>query len=579
MASKPFFSSKLPKPFLLTYLLFLCLALLFLVLSSRPKPNPSASHQLLQNKVEVPVNGFDDHNIVAEKTKFKVGLVNVDHHDDRIATAYELLGLKVSQTATVHVGFERVAENLKWEDFFPEWIDEDEKWGPPKCPEIPMPRLEDYDELDVVIARVPCGMVKEMIIKEAGIRDVFRLQVNLVVANLVVGSGGRWGRHDVNRTVQVMFIGTCGPMVEIFRCDDVVRQEGDYWVYKPELRRLKQKVLMPFGSCELAPAPYTQTTGKDVGMRHAINSQYSTQWELHNSHAYHQREAYVTVLHSSEAYVCGAIALAQSIIQSNSTKDLVLLADNSISSNSIRGLRAAGWKIKRIQRILSPFAKKGSYNEWNYSKLRVWQLTEYDKVIFIDADLLVLQNIDKFFAHPQLSAAPNDKVIFNSGVAVIEPSMCMFKDLLQKRFKLGSYNGGDQGFLNEVFTWWHRLPKKLNHLKVYGGKKAGEEDHQHEMPKDVYAVHYLGLKPWMCYKDYDCNWDMLDHHPFASDSAHRRWWKVYEAMPKSLQPYCGLTAKMDARIRKWRGRAREAGFPDGHWRIMVKDRRRRHYVQ
>ena len=289
---------------------------------------------------------------------------------------------------------------------------------------------------------------------------------------------------------------------------------------------------------------------------------------------YHKREAYVTVLHSSEAYVCGAIALAQSIIQSNSTKDLVLLADDSISSKSIRGLKTAGWKIKRIQRIRSPFAQKGSYNEWNYSKLRIWQLIEYEKVIFIDADLLVLNNIDKLFVHPQVSAAPNDKMIFNSGVMVIEPSMCMFKDLMSKSFKLASYNGGDQGFLNEAFTWWHRLPKKFNHLKIFDGS----DNEKHEIQEDIYAMHYLGLKPWMCYKDYDCNWDMLDHHPFASDSAHKRWWQVVEAMPKKLQPYCGLTQKMDARIRKWRGRARKANFPDGHWRIKVKDPRKQHYV-
>jgi len=291
---------------------------------------------------------------------------------------------------------------------------------------------------------------------------------------------------------------------------------------------------------------------------------------------HHQREAYATVLHSSEAYVCGAIALAQSIIQTNSTRDLLLLADDSITSKSLRGLRAAGWKIKRIKRILSPFAEKGSYNEWNYSKIRVWQLTEYDKVIFIDADLLVLKNIDKFFVHPQLSAAPNDKMIFNSGVMVIEPSMCMFKELMEKSFKLGSYNGGDQGFLNEVFTWWHRLPTKLNHLKIYGGPN---NDEKHEVPADVYAIHYLGLKPWMCYKEYDCNWDMSDHHPFASDSAHRRWWQVYEAMPEKLKPFCGLTEKMDARVRKWRGRARNANLPDGHWRIKVNDLRRRHFVE
>lgn len=302
----------------------------------------------------------------------------------------------------------------------------------------------------------------------------------------------------------------------------------------------------------------------------------TTPWKGNRATYDARREAYATILHSSEAYVCGAIALAQSIIQSNSTRELVLLADDSIGSRSIRGLRAAGWRVKRIQRIRSPFAKENSYNEWNYSKLRLWQLIEYEKVIFIDADLLVLKSIDGFFVQPQLSAARNDKVIFNSGVMVIEPSTCMFENLMEKSLNLRSYNGGDQGFLNEVFTWWHRLPIKLNHLKIYGSPKDNEE---HKIPEDLYAIHYLGLKPWMCYKDYDCNWDMLDHHPFASDSAHRQWWKVYDAMPKKLQPYCGLTEKMDGRIKKWRGRARNAGLPDGHWRIKSKDPRRHHYVQ
>jgi alpha-N-acetylglucosamine transferase len=39
----------------------------------------------------------------------------------------------------------------------------------------------------------------------------------------------------------------------------------------------------------------------------------------------------------------------------------------------------------------------------------------YDKIIFLDSDLLVLKNIDHFFWYPQLSAAPNDFTLFNSG--------------------------------------------------------------------------------------------------------------------------------------------------------------------
>ncbi|KAJ0014426.1 hypothetical protein Pint_19887 [Pistacia integerrima] len=141
----------------------------------------------------------------------------------------------------------------------------------------------------------------------------------------------------------------------------------------------------------------------------------------------------------------------------------------------------------------SPFSVKDSYNEWNYSKLRVWQLIEYEKVIFIDADLLVLRNIDKFFSYPQLSAAGNDGSLFNSGIMVIEPSLCMFEKLMVKSFKVASYNGGDQGFLNEIFTWWHRLPSKINHLKVFRtlDNKDGNND-EHRIPENLYAIHYLG---------------------------------------------------------------------------------------
>ncbi|KAK9219095.1 hypothetical protein WN943_007734 [Citrus x changshan-huyou] len=78
---------------------------------------------------------------------------------------------------------------------------------------------------------------------------------------------------------------------------------------------------------------------------------------------------------------------------------------------------------------------------------------------------------------------------------------------------VSSYNGGDQGFLNEVFTWWHRLPKRINHLKVF----SKQDDKEHQVGDGLYAIHYLGLKPWMCYKDYDCNWDMVSRHIFASD--------------------------------------------------------------
>ena len=64
----------------------------------------------------------------------------------------------------------------------------------------------------------------------------------------------------------------------------------------------------------------------------------------------------------------------------------------------------------------------------NFCKLRLWQLTEYQRCVFIDADALVLKNVDRLFVYPEFSAAPNvyeslaDFHRLNSGVFVATPS-------------------------------------------------------------------------------------------------------------------------------------------------------------
>ncbi|GMI65345.1 Glucuronic Acid Substitution of Xylan 4, plant glycogenin-like starch initiation protein 4 [Hibiscus trionum] len=486
--------------------------------------------------------------------KIKVGFVNFNNEEEGQLRVHGYGSI----VSTVHVHFDRVSKTRKWEDFFPVWINEDPKSPLPTCPEIPLPRPEKrYRDLDVVVARVPC----EGWTSKVGMRDVFRLQVNLVVATLLVRSGWATGPRDKKREVYAVLVDDCGPMPEIFRCDDLLRKEGNHWVFKPELRRLKQKLLMPLGTCQIA-YPFGKTD--DAKQNKVENNQFN------------HREAYVTVLHSSEAYVCGAISLAQSIIRTNSTKDLLLLHDGYISPKSLTALRSAGWKTLQIERIRSPFAEKGSYNEWNYSKLRIWILALYHKVVFIDSDLLVLKNLDSLFLYPQLSAAANDKTRFNSGIMVIEPSLCTFEDLMAKSFKLDSYNGGDQGFLNEVFTWWHRLPSHVNFLKYFEGNRSS--DHE-TIPDDVSAIHYLGWKPWMCYRDYDCNWDSKERQVFASDKAHEKWWQVYDEMPERLQQYCRLTPRTDRRIKKSRKIAKNLRLPDEHWKIGVTDPRQYNLVR
>lgn len=139
----------------------------------------------------------------------------------------------------IPVTFERVSSNLRWEDLFPEWIDEDEENEEPSCPEIPMPDLSSHGVVDLVAAKLPC---------EGRRRDVFRLQVHLVAA----GMAALRGRRDARGTVKVALLSACRPMMELFRCDDVVAREGEWWVFEVEAWRLEQKVTLPVGSCDLA---------------------------------------------------------------------------------------------------------------------------------------------------------------------------------------------------------------------------------------------------------------------------------------------------------------------------------------
>ncbi|WOK97670.1 hypothetical protein Cni_G06378 [Canna indica] len=483
----------------------------------------------------------------------RIGLVNIAENE---VLDWGRLAGRVTMAA---VEFERVSSNFKWEDLFPEWIDEEEENEGPSCPEIPMPDTEraSVGEVDMVVAKLPCR-------RGASARDVFRLQVHLVAAR----AAARRGRRDTRGRVKVALRSACGrPMMELFQCDDLVAREGEWWVYEVEAARLEEKVALPVGSCNLALPLWGK--GTDVVYDSA---------KLSGPTNPHRREAYATVLHSSDAYVCGAIALAHSIRRTGSARDLLLLHDSSISGAQLRALVAAGWLPRQIERIRNPRAQRGTYNEYNYSKLRLWQLTEYHKVVFVDADILVLRNLDLLFHFPQISAAGNDGVIFNSGIMVIEPSNCTFRALMERRDDVVSYNGGDQGFLNEVFVWWHRLPRRVNFLKNFWSNTTAEASMKNHLfaaePPELYAIHYLGIKPWMCHREYDCNWNIGDQRVYASDTAHGTWWKVHDWMPEELQRFCRLAAARKEQLEEERRQAEELGFGDGHWRLKVADESR-----
>ncbi|CAJ2675427.1 unnamed protein product [Trifolium pratense] len=519
------------------------------VLEELPKPKKLWNPKNNGTKIEVP-------SFLREKIGkgMKIGMVNMNEDDDDVSE-WNLHG------ETIPINFDKVSQFFNWTDLFPEWIDEEEESDVPTCPEIPMPEFTTYEKMDLIVAKLPCKYPLE-----GWGREVLRLQVHLIVANMVV----KKGKKDWKWKSRVIFWSKCRPMMEIFRCDDLVKHEGDWWFFEVDVKRLEQKISLPVGSCNLALPLWEQGTDKVYDI---------TKMEQNvRSKTRAKREAYATVLHSSESYVCGAITLAQSLLKTGTKRDLILLIDNSISVRKRRALASAGWKTRTITRIRNPRAENGTYNEYNYSKFRLWQLTDYEKIIFIDSDIVVLRNLDILFNFPQMSATGNDQSIFNSGIMVIEPSNCTFSVLMSRRYDIVSYNGGDQGFLNEIFVWWHRLPRRVNYLKNFWANTTIEASVKNGLfgadPPKLYAIHYLGLKPWHCYRDYDCNWDVVDQRVYASDVAHQRWWNFHDGMDKKLQGFCRLTRQRRTELNWERRRSSKMGSLDHHWKINVTDPRK-----
>lgn len=101
-----------------------------------------------------------------------------------------------------------------------------------------------------------------------------------------------------------------------------------------------------------------------------------------------KKDAYVTILHSGADYVCGAIATAHSIRKTSSTKDLVILVDSSISPEHRQALQEAGWKVRDLERIYKSSTVGGKQQEKDFSRFRLWQLTDYSKVTFSSLSLV-----------------------------------------------------------------------------------------------------------------------------------------------------------------------------------------------
>ncbi|MBY6198486.1 alpha-2,3-sialyltransferase [Vibrio hangzhouensis] len=213
-----------------------------------------------------------------------------------------------------------------------------------------------------------------------------------------------------------------------------------------------------------------------------------------------EKQAFVTL--ADGEYAIGALALARSLKKHSNIPLVVMYSQNACLFET--ELRQVGNVIlKKVAPIDNPHSHGQERFTGTFTKLNAFNLTEYDKIVFVDSDCIVLTGIDELFEREDFSACPDWGVAlrndFNSGLFVVKPSEHLFNDLTSAMKNFESDDGGDQGFLNAYFrNKVSFLPYTYNTLKrlpVAHPSLVNESE--------IKVIHYVGMKPWDINRDKD----------------------------------------------------------------------------
>ncbi|KAK3441467.1 hypothetical protein EUGRSUZ_B01791 [Eucalyptus grandis] len=287
--------------------------------------------------------------------------------------------------------------------------------------------------------------------------------------------------------------------------------------------------------------------------------------------------AYVTFLAGNGDYVKGVVGLAKGLRKAKSKYPLVVAVLPDVPEEHRKILVDQGCVVREIEPVYPPenqtqFAM--AYYVINYSKLRIWEFLEYSKLIYLDGDIQVFDNIDHLFDLPngffyavmdcfcektwshtpqyQIGycqqcpdriqwpdhAGPKPSLYFNAGMFVYEPNLKTYRDLLEKLKITPPTSFAEQDFLNEYFKDIYKpIPNVYNFVLAMLWRHPKNV----ELNK-VKVVHYCaaGSKPWR-YTGEEQNMDREDIKMLV-----KKWWDIYD--DESLD-YRNIVARDEAAKR------------------------------
>jgi lipopolysaccharide biosynthesis glycosyltransferase len=259
------------------------------------------------------------------------------------------------------------------------------------------------------------------------------------------------------------------------------------------------------------------------------------------------KQTFVTYL-GTDSFLPGLLVLAYSYRSHSAVSPFLVLVNEQVSGWVFDFLKIYGFDYKKVRGIDNPHLLINGDREFHsvYGKLNVFNLICYDKVVYLDADMVICESLQELFQRPHLSAVTAGSLVpcnsswkdLNSGLMVIQPDKELFEEMLSKVSILPSSTKGDQGFLHSFYPKWstwkelhldHKYNIPAQYLDEYASIGFCRFDYEKGIARtdNIAVLHYWGpIKPWQA----------LRYHAGTTQKVIRafRWWRdLYERLPLS----------------------------------------------
>merc|ERR1719263_94800 len=224
-------------------------------------------------------------------------------------------------------------------------------------------------------------------------------------------------------------------------------------------------------------------------------------------------EAIATLLTTTNAdYLRGALVLGSSIRSFDAERDMLILVTPLVPVEWRSALTVAGWRVVEVAELNEFWFGKSEEcskydgdqaERWGHmaTKLRLWQMTQYERIMYLDADTVLTGPVDATFKSVRGFAA--EKALhhthFNAGVMLLTPSEQTFAELLalgaapHTRLFGNVIDCTEQGLLNTYFNG--AAGREVTKLPI--GRADDKADwHGESAPFAVHWITHVCPKPW-----------------------------------------------------------------------------------